>query len=199
MIGPRMTRCTLLTVLLATAFLGAGPAAAQRKEPPPSRAAAQYSFAPIVKLAAPAVVNVYVRARVQTFVSPFADDPLFRRFFGDGFGMPAERMQNSLGSGVIVSPDGVVVTNTHVIKVGGAAEIKVALADRREFDAKLILQDEKSDLAVLRIEGGDGRFPHLQFEDFGQFGGRRSGPCDRQSLRRRPDRDQRHRLGARPH
>ncbi len=162
---PHMTRQILLTALLGAAVLGAGPAAAQRKEPPPSRAAAQYSFAPIVKLAAPAVVNVYVRARVQTFVSPFADDPLFRRFFGDSFGMPAERMQNSLGSGVIVSPDGVVVTNTHVIKVGGAAEIKVALADRREFDAKLILQDEKSDLAVLRIEGGDGRFPHLQFED----------------------------------
>jgi Do/DeqQ family serine protease len=79
--------------------------------------------------------------------------------------MPAERMQNSLGSGVIVSADGVVVTNTHVIKVGGAAEIKVALADRREFDAKVILQDEKSDLAVLRIEGGDGRFPFLEFED----------------------------------
>ncbi len=155
----------LAMVAAVALLLAAGPAAAQRKEPPPSRAASQYSFAPIVKLAAPAVVNVYVRARVQTFVSPFADDPLFRRFFGENFGMPAERMQNSLGSGVIVSPDGVVVTNTHVIKVGGAAEIKVALADRREFDAKLILQDEKSDLAVLRIEGGDGRFPHLEFED----------------------------------
>jgi Do/DeqQ family serine protease len=150
----------------AIVLLVAAPAAAQqRKEPPPSRAAAQYSFAPIVKMAAPAVVNVYVRARVQTFVSPFADDPLFRRFFGENFGMPAERMQNSLGSGVIVSPDGVVVTNTHVVKVGGAAEVKVALADRREFDAKVILQDEKSDLAVLRIEGGHGRFPYLEFEN----------------------------------
>jgi Do/DeqQ family serine protease len=152
--------------LIVLALAGSEPAQAQlSKEPPPSRAAAQFSFAPIVRKAAPAVVNVYVRARVQTFVSPFADDPLFRRFFGDNFGMPAERIQNSLGSGVIVSPDGVVVTNTHVVKVGGAAEIKVALADRREFDAKVILQDEKSDLAVLRIEGGDGRFPHLEFED----------------------------------
>jgi Do/DeqQ family serine protease len=149
----------------AAMLLAITPGSAQRKEPPPSRAAAQYSFAPIVKMAAPAVVNVYVRARVRTFVSPFADDPLFRRFFGESFGMPAERMQNALGSGVIVSPDGVVVTNTHVVKVGGAAEVKVALADRREFDAKVILQDEKSDLAVLRIEGGDGRFPYLQFED----------------------------------
>jgi Do/DeqQ family serine protease len=141
------------------------PAVAQRREPPPSREAAQYSFAPIVKKAAPAVVNVYVRARVQTFVSPFADDPFFRRFFGEGFGMPRERIENSLGSGVIVSPDGVIVTNNHVIKVGGTAEIKVALADRREFDAKVIQQDEKSDLAILRVEGGDGHFPYLSFAD----------------------------------
>jgi len=155
--------------LAGLAIVGLEPVAAQRKEPPPSRAAAQYSFAPIVKKAAPAVVNVYVRARVSTFVSPFADDPLFRRFFGQQFGMPAERIQNSLGSGVIVSPDGIVVTNTHVVKVGGATEIRIALADRREFDAKVIQQDDKSDIAVLRIEGGDGRFPHLEFEDSDQI------------------------------
>ena len=140
-------------------------AAAQRSEVPLSRETAVYSFAPVVKKAAPAVVNVYVRARVQTFVSPFADDPLFRRFFGESLGMPAERIQNSLGSGVIVNPMGIVVTNTHVIKIGGATEIKVGLADRREFDAKIILQDEKSDIAVLRIEGGDGHFPYLEFEN----------------------------------
>jgi len=108
---------------------------------------------------------VYVRARVSTFVSPFADDPLFRRFFGDRFGMPQERIQNSLGSGVIVAPDGVVVTNTHVVKIGGAAEIRIALADRREFDAKVVQLDDKSDIAVLRIEGGEGRFPYLEFEN----------------------------------
>ena len=66
---------------------------------------------------------------------------------------------------MIVSPDGIVVTNNHVIKVGGAAEIRVVLADRREFDAKVILQDENTDIAVLRIEGGDGRFPYLEFEN----------------------------------
>jgi Do/DeqQ family serine protease len=66
---------------------------------------------------------------------------------------------------VIVSADGVVVTNAHVLKVAGAAQISVVLADRRELDAKVLLQDEKTDIAVLRIEGGGGRFPHLEFAD----------------------------------
>jgi Do/DeqQ family serine protease len=158
-------RAIVIAALVGAGLLVAAPASAQRREPPPTREAAQYSFAPIVKKAAPAVVNVYVRARVATFVSPFADDPLFRRFFGDRFGMPQERIQNSLGSGVIVSADGVVVTNTHVVKIGGAAEIRIALADRREFDAKVVQLDDKSDIAVLRIEGGDGRFPYLEFEN----------------------------------
>jgi Do/DeqQ family serine protease len=160
---PRLASTALLVAAAIAAV--AAPALAQRAEVPPTRETAHYSFAPVVKKAAPAVVNVYVRARVQTFVSPFADDPLFRRFFGESLGMPAERMQNSLGSGVIVSPSGIVVTNTHVIKIGGATEIKVGLADRREFDAKVILQDEKADIAVMKIEGGEGRFPYLEFED----------------------------------
>jgi Do/DeqQ family serine protease len=151
--------------LLALALvLASSPVAAQRREVPPSREALQYSYAPIVKRAAPAVVNVYVRGRVQV-QSPFENDPFFKRFFGDRFGMPRERLQQSLGSGVIVSPDGVVVTNTHVIKTGGAAEIRVVLSDRREFDAKVVQQDDKTDIAVLRIEGGDGRFAYLEFED----------------------------------
>ncbi len=154
----------LLGVVLMTGLVAAGSVLAQRKVAPPSREAMQLSFAPVVKKAAPAVVNVYVRGRM-TVPSPFADDPFMRRFFGDRFGLPQERMQNSLGSGVIVSADGVIVTNTHVVKVGGNAEIKVVLADKREFDAKVVLQDEKSDIAVLRIEGGDGRFPSLEFED----------------------------------
>src|SRR6478735_7782018 len=103
MSGLANARRAVLAGLMGLAILPAPPAVAQRREPPPSREAAQYSFAPIVKKAAPAVVNVYVRARVQTFVSPFADDPLFRRFFGENFGMPQERMQNSLGSGVIAT------------------------------------------------------------------------------------------------
>ncbi|MET0408981.1 MAG: Do family serine endopeptidase [Hyphomicrobium sp.] len=138
---------------------------AQEKTPPPSREAMQYSYSPIVKKAAPAVVNVYVRSRVQTFDSPFANDPFFRHFFGNAFGHPSERVLSSLGSGVIVAPEGLVVTNTHVIKGGSDAAIRIALADKREFDAKVIAQDDKADIAVLKIEGGEGSFPFLPFDD----------------------------------
>jgi len=160
----RAARGGALVALMLTAV----PGAAQHREVPPSREAAQYSFAAIVKRTAPAVVNVYVRGQARTFVSPFADDPIFRRFFGDSFGMPQERVQSSLGSGVIASADGVVVTNAHVLKVAGAAQISVVLADRRELNARVLLADEKTDIAVLRIEGGPGgdrRFPHLEFAD----------------------------------
>ncbi|HEX6001972.1 MAG TPA: Do family serine endopeptidase [Hyphomicrobiaceae bacterium] len=150
--------------VLGVLVLLAGPSAAQQREVPPSREAAQYSFAAIVKRTAPAVVNVYVRGRAR-IVSPFANDPIFRRFFGEPYGMPQERVQSSLGSGVIVSADGVVVTNAHVIKVAGTAEISIVTHDRRELNAKVLLSDEKTDIAVLRIEGDDGRFPHLQFAD----------------------------------
>lgn len=132
---------------------------------PESKEALQFSFAPIVKKVTPAVVNVYVRSRVQAFNSPFANDPIFRRLFGDRFGQPSERVQSSLGSGVIISADGVVVTNTHVVKGRGDTEIRVALSDKREFDARVLSQDEKTDIAVLKIESRDDDFPFLEFED----------------------------------
>jgi Do/DeqQ family serine protease len=142
-------------------------AEAQRPEKrvPPSREIVQYSFAPIARKASPAVVNVYVRRRVQAFSSPFANDPFFRQFFGERFGRPSERVQSSLGSGVIVSPDGTIVTNTHVIKGRGETEIRVALADKREYDARVVVQDDKTDIAILKIEGSDNRFPVIEFED----------------------------------
>lgn len=155
-------RPAALMLAIAVIAGAASPVLAQRRDPGPPRAGAQFSFSPIVKKAAPGVVNVYVRGRIQN--APLSNDPFVQRFLGEFLGMPEERVQSSLGSGVIVSPDGIVVTNTHVVKVGGTAEIKVALADRREFDAKVILQDEKSDIAVLRISGA-APFPYLEFED----------------------------------
>jgi Do/DeqQ family serine protease len=140
------------------------PAGAQRAVPE-SAAAVKQSFAPVVKRVAPAVVNVYVRHRVEQMVSPFFDDPFFGRLFGERFGIPRERIQNSLGSGVLVSTDGVVVTNNHVIQGSGEAEITVALADGREFPAKLILKDEQSDLAVLRLDAKGVEFPSIEFSD----------------------------------
>ena len=165
MIEARLKLIVAMLALATTAVTGAASVTAQEKMPPPSRDAAQFSFAPIVRKVTPAVVNVYVRSRVQTFDSPFANDPLFGRLFGDRFGQPSERVLSSLGSGVIVSAEGLVVTNTHVIRGRGETEVRIALADKREFDAKVIAQDDKSDIAVLKIEGGEGPFPYLEFED----------------------------------
>lgn len=117
---------------------------------PSSRGEAQLSFAPVVDRASPAVVNVYA-ARV---VRAMSSDPFFGRF-----GSP--RVEQSLGSGVIVRADGIIVTNNHVIE--GAQALKVVLADRREFDAELMLADPRVDLAVLRIRASG--LPTLPFAD----------------------------------
>ncbi len=132
-------------------------ASAQERVVPGSSAELVQSFAPVVKRVAPAVVNVYA-ARVIENRNPFMNDPLFRQFFG---AMPREQVQRSLGSGVIVDPSGLVVTNYHVIE--GASEVKVALADKREFDAEIVLKDERSDLTILRIKDAHERFPVLAF------------------------------------
>ncbi|KXO76377.1 DegQ family serine endoprotease [Brucella anthropi] len=129
------------------------------KEVPLSRGDMQLSFAPLVKETTPAVVNVYAARQVQARAqSPFAGDPFFEQFFGRQFGESKPRIQQSLGSGVIVDSSGIVVTNNHVIK--DADEIKVALSDGREFESKLLLRDETTDLAVLKIEAKD-KFPVL--------------------------------------
>jgi Do/DeqQ family serine protease len=144
-----------LVILLAALVQGA---TAQDRQVPATPAQIQLSFAPVVKRVAPAVVNVYAQHVVENN-NPFLADPFFRQFFGGG--MPREQVERSLGSGVIVDPKGLVVTNYHVIE--GASEVKVALSDKREFDADIVLKDQRSDLAVLRIKGANERFATLEF------------------------------------
>src|SRR6266571_3298523 len=142
--------------LLALCATGA---VAQQRQVPASAGQLELSFAPIVKRVAPAVVNVYA-ARIVANNNPFLADPFFRQFFG---AVPREQVERALGSGVIVDPTGLVVTNYHVIE--GASQVKVALADKREFEADIVLKDQRSDLAVLRVKGAKERFPTLQFAD----------------------------------
>ena len=164
-------RLKLLLRMLATAlalFGGlSGPVAAQDKVVPVSRTQTMLSYAPLVKQAAPAVVNIYTRRVVRARAgSPLFNDPFFRRFFGDQFqfgGQTRKRVQNSLGSGVIVSDDGLIVTNYHVIDK--ADEITVVLTDRREFDAEVVTRDERTDLAVLRIDVESEKLPFLKLKD----------------------------------
>ncbi|MDP9128024.1 MAG: DegQ family serine endoprotease [Pseudomonadota bacterium] len=145
------------------------PAAVSAQTPttvvPESRAQVTMSFAPLVKQVAPAVVNIYTEKKIQQRVSPLFDDPFFRQFFGGnlGQGFTRQRLENALGSGVIVRPDGLIITSNHVI--AGADQIRVVLSDRREFDASLVLADERADLAVLRIDVKNERLPYLGLKD----------------------------------
>src|SRR5450755_3745756 len=134
-------------------------ARAQDRRVPASLAEIRLSYAPIVQHVQPAVVNVYAAKMVQNR-NPLLDDPIFRRFFGVP-GQQPEQMQRSLGSGVMVDPSGLVVTNVHVIE--GADEVKISLSDKREFEAEIVLKDTRSDLAVLRLKGVQEKFPTLDF------------------------------------
>jgi Do/DeqQ family serine protease len=152
----KLIRC--LAVLLVSAAV-AVPALAQDRRVPTSPADIKLSYAPVVQRVQPAVVNVYAAKIVQNR-NPFLDDPIFRRFFGLPGGQQ-EQMQRSLGSGVMVDPSGLVVTNVHVIE--GADQVKVSLSDKREFEAEIMLKDPRSDLAVLRLKDVHEKFPTLDF------------------------------------
>lgn len=125
------------------------PVVAQERLVPESKAQVQLSFAPVVKQVSPSVVNVYGQRVERSRAMPM--DDFFRRFFGDtGPGMPRERVQRSLGSGVVVDASGLVITNNHVIE--NMTSVKVALADRREYEAEIVLRDPRADLAVLKLK-----------------------------------------------
>jgi Do/DeqQ family serine protease len=150
----RFVAATLITAALAA------PALAQDRRAPASAAELRLSYAPIVQRAQPAVVNVYAAKTVQNR-NPLLDDPIFRRFFGVPGNKQPEQMQRSLGSGVMVDPSGLVVTNNHVIE--GADQVKVSLADKREFEAEIVLKDSRTDLAVLRLKDTKEKFATLDF------------------------------------
>jgi len=169
-------------VLVVGAILGlslatwAGTGATGARKPAPANAAdtrplpanlSAMSYAAILKPALSAVVNISSSKIVKTpGMAPFGffNDPFFQQFFGNqshGFQMPREQRERSLGSGVIVRPDGYILTNNHVIE--GATEIKVFLPDKRELKGKVVGSDPKTDIAVVKIDAHD--LPTLSMGD----------------------------------
>ena len=166
--------CSVL-IAFVIGFIGASPVFAEQisglrgavtdaRQVPEIASEIRFSYAPLVKRVSPSVVNVYAARQVRQRRSPFAGDPFFERFFGENaFGnRPRRRTARSLGSGVVIGENGIVITNYHVIE--NADEVKVALSDGREFSAEIQLVDKKSDLAVLKIESGE-KFPAVTLGD----------------------------------
>jgi serine protease Do len=154
-----MKRRTLPLLLLLVLTV---PAFAQ--EVPQSKAQIATSFAPVVRKVSPAVVNIYTRMVTHQTNNPLFNDPIFRKFFGNAMpGVTRERLQNSLGSGVIIGKDGLVVTNNHLID--NAQQVTVALSDKREFEADVVSSDARTDLAVLRLKTKGESFPTLELAD----------------------------------
>lgn len=160
----------ILSFAMLVAAAHAGRAVADdAKLVPSSKQQIEFSYAPVVKKVAPAVVNIYTKSRVQVIqnASPFMNDPFFNQFFGGmpGFtfgGKPREQVVNSLGSGVLVNNEGLIVTSHHVIK--DAEAITVVLQNKQEFEAKVMLKDPKTDLAFLQIKAPNA-LPFLELRD----------------------------------
>jgi Do/DeqQ family serine protease len=155
----------------AVTTLQSNPEPAPQEIVPQTAAGLQQSFAPIVRRTAPAVVNVYSSVNITRSNCPYSD-PFWARFYcGGNTQTRSEKVDNSLGSGVIVGTDGVIVTNNHVVErpqglpQGQEQEFRVMLADRREFPATLVMADPKTDLAVLKIDTKGEQLPTLTLAD----------------------------------
>ncbi|MFZ4687532.1 MAG: trypsin-like peptidase domain-containing protein, partial [Hyphomonadaceae bacterium] len=145
----------------AVAPLQASPEPAPQEIVPQTQAGLQQSFAPVVRRTAPAVVNVYASVNVTRSSCQWAGTPW--EAYCRNAPTRSEKVENSLGSGVLVGPDGVIVTNNHVVEGGDA--FRVVLNDRREFAAELVMKDPRTDLAVLRIDTKGQTLPSLTFAD----------------------------------
>jgi serine protease Do len=165
-----LARPIILPLILVLMVVGAGQKLVAQPQVPSSRGQVQLSFAPIVKQSAPAVVNIYTKKIVKQRISPLMNDPIFQQFFGNNpmLNLPRERVENALGSGVIVRSDGQIVTNYHVVEASD--EITVVLADRREFTAKILYSDKRIDMALLKIEAANLPFLELADSDLAEVG-----------------------------
>lgn len=152
-------RVAFAVAMAVLPFLAGEALSQEARVVPASPQVVKLSLAPVAKRAAPSVVNVYA-ARVVENRNRLLDDPIFRQFFG-GSGS-GEQVQRSLGSGVIVD-GGLVVTNNHVIE--RMDQVKVSLADKREFEAEIVLKDPRSDLAILRLKDANEKFPAIELGD----------------------------------
>jgi Do/DeqQ family serine protease len=163
----RSYRVVLPALALLAACSPQGPSKAQTipdlaqptRRAPTDPMSMKASFSPVVKKTAPAIVNVASRRVVRQQ----ARDPFWDFFMGGGGGAPRDQVQGSLGSGAIVRADGVIITNHHNIE--GMSDVTVQLADRREFPATVLLDDPRSDLAVLKIDTKGERLPVLAIDD----------------------------------
>ncbi|MBO9472777.1 trypsin-like peptidase domain-containing protein [Shimia sp. R10_1] len=151
----------MIRAALIALAVGLSTTAVAETKIPQTQSDIAFGFAPLVKQAAPAVVNIFAKRVVQARQSPFSGDPFFDQFFRN-FGTPQPRVENSLGSGVILTEDGIVVSNYHV--VGMSTDIRVQLNDRSEYTADVLLADEESDLAILKLKEAEG-LPFLTLRD----------------------------------